>query len=64
MMVALVRYKLTEKRVPHEITVDHSSFAWGNLYSDSQLNGRHHRSLYQSQNLHVQSVFDDATNMA
>ena len=57
----LIRKKLKTKRVPREISVEHTvATSWGNGYDEYRYNGRHHRpSPYNSQNLHVPSVFED-----
>lgn len=71
MVGALIRRKLTAQRVPREITFEQqqqeqqqreenieAASPWSNRYSDSRFNGRHRS--YNSQNLHIQTVFEDA----
>ena len=63
LLAALIRRKLA-RRVPSEIVIEtqqptSSAIKWGNGYSDSRYNGRHRS--YNSQNLHIQTVWEDAT---
>lgn len=55
MLGALIVYKIKARPVPREINIQPTSFRRG--YDESRYNGRHRS--YSSQNLHLQSVFQD-----